>query len=212
MEDEIILVVEGQRILARKSSIALVSKFFKALFSHEFLDSHKSVLHLDKGGEMGLTVAAVKILAEFARTKQVKMNSESAVQIFIAGAASKYFSYVPILPSFHYSADALDVEIARDEAETFLGKRVLKADKVLLTVYITIIFTFCFTVGNLSQLLADVADFLHENSAEFPRPALSGELWLVLLQPGPGLVVSVHDSLGPQDSRRLPHWQEVQQL
>ena len=92
MEDEIILVVEGQQILAQKSSIALVSKFFKALFSHEFLDSHNSVLHLDKGGEMGLTVAAVKILAEFARTKQVKMNSESAVQIFIAGAASKYFS------------------------------------------------------------------------------------------------------------------------
>jgi len=42
--------------------------------------------------------------------------------------------------------------------------------------------------------------------------ALSGELWLVLLQSGPGLVVSVHDSVGPQDSRRLPHWQEVQQL
>ena len=60
------------------------------------------------------------------------------------------------------------MEIARDEAETFLGKRVLKADKVLSTVFITIIFTFCFTVGNLSQLLADVADFLHEDSAEFP--------------------------------------------
>ena len=53
----------------------------------------------------------MQILAEFAQTKQVKMNSDSAVEIFIA-------------------ADALDVEVAREQAETFLGKRVLKPDKV----------------------------------------------------------------------------------
>ena len=41
--------------------MALVSKFFRALFSHQFEDSHKPVLHLDAGGEMGLTVAAVKV-------------------------------------------------------------------------------------------------------------------------------------------------------
>ena len=62
MEDEIILVVEGQRITVQRSSIALVSKFFKALFSHEFLDSHKAVLHLDRGGQMGLTGDAVQVL------------------------------------------------------------------------------------------------------------------------------------------------------
>jgi len=114
--DQIILVVQDQQIIVRRSAIALVSKFFKALFSHEFQDSKKRVLHLDPGGQMGLTISAVQILADFAQTKQVKMDSESAVQIFIA-------------------ADALDVEIAREEAETFLGKRVLKPDKVLQMVH-----------------------------------------------------------------------------
>ena len=42
--------------------MALVSKFFRALFSHQFEDSHKPVLHLDAGGEMGLTVAAVQVI------------------------------------------------------------------------------------------------------------------------------------------------------
>ena len=45
-----------------RASLALVSKFFKALFSHQFEDSRAPVLHLDAGGEMGLTVAAVKVL------------------------------------------------------------------------------------------------------------------------------------------------------
>ena len=102
-EDQIVLVVQGQQIIVRRSAIALVSKFFKALFSHEFQDSKKPVLHLDPGGQMGLTSSAVQvrtreflqeldgqililqILAEFAQTKQVKMDSESAVPLFIAG-------------------------------------------------------------------------------------------------------------------------------
>ena len=83
--DQIILVVQDQQIIVRRSAIALVSKFFKALFSHEFQDSKKRVLHLDPDGQMGLTISAVQILADFAQTKQVKMDSESAVQLFIAG-------------------------------------------------------------------------------------------------------------------------------
>ena len=108
-EDQIILVVEGQKITVRRTALALVSKFFKALFSHEFQDSKKPVLHLDPGGEMGLTSSAVQvrtreflqvlfcqililqILAEFAQTKQVKMDSESAVPLFIAGIDLCYF-------------------------------------------------------------------------------------------------------------------------
>ena len=66
-------------------------------------------------------------LADFAQTKQVKMDSESAVQLFIAGSV---FSFEVFSQTFHPLADALDVEIAREEAETFLGKRVLKPDKV----------------------------------------------------------------------------------
>ena len=144
-EDQIVLVVQGQQIIVRRSAIALVSKFFKALFSHEFQDSKKRVLHLDPGGQMGLTISAVQVrnsqyneevsgqililqnLADFAQTKQVKMDSESAVQLFIAGLVSNFEVFSQ---TFHLLADALDVEIAREEAETFLGKRVLKPDKV----------------------------------------------------------------------------------
>ena len=112
--ERIVLVVQGTHIVVERSSLALVSKFFRALFSHKFEDSHKEVLHLDTGGEMGLTVAAVQTLAEFARTKQVRMpeEQETAVQVFIA-------------------ADALDIEVAREEAETFLGVHMLRPDKVL---------------------------------------------------------------------------------
>jgi len=60
-EDSIVLVVQGRRIQVDRVSLALVSKFFKALFSHQFEDSNKPVLHLDAGGEMGLTVAAVQV-------------------------------------------------------------------------------------------------------------------------------------------------------
>ena len=60
-EDQIVLVVQGQQIIVRRSAIALVSKFFKALFSHEFQDSKKRVLHLDPGGQMGLTISAVQV-------------------------------------------------------------------------------------------------------------------------------------------------------
>ena len=69
------------------------------------------MLHLDLGGEMGLTAAAgifwstsnswiiycsiaVEILAEFARTRHLEVTPMTAVQLFIA-------------------ADALDVEGAR---------------------------------------------------------------------------------------------------
>ena len=89
----------------------MISKFFRALFSHKFEDSNKSILHLDAGGEMGLTVAAVETLAEFAQTKQVRVGHDSAVQVFIA-------------------ADALDVAEAREEAETYLGSRMLRPDKI----------------------------------------------------------------------------------
>ena len=65
-----------------RSSLAVVSKFFRALFSHKFEDSQKTTLHLDSGGEMGLTVAAVRHLAEFAQTKQIpRMEQDSAVQV-----------------------------------------------------------------------------------------------------------------------------------
>ena len=107
-EDQIILVVQGRQITVRRSALALVSKFFRALFSHQFQDSKKRVLHLDPGGQMGLTNSAVQvrnnydeeisyfdiftmqILADFAQTKQVKMDSESAVQLFIAGLVSSF--------------------------------------------------------------------------------------------------------------------------
>ena len=59
--EQIILVVQGHQIPVQREALALVSKFFKALFSHQFLDSRQSVLHLDSGGEMGLTVPAVQV-------------------------------------------------------------------------------------------------------------------------------------------------------
>jgi len=107
---EVVLVVRGRRIRVDRARLALVSKFFRALFSHQFEDSNKSVLHLDLGGEMGLTAAAVEILAEFARTRHLEVTPMTAVQLFIA-------------------ADALDVEGARYEAETFLGTNMLKPEK-----------------------------------------------------------------------------------
>jgi hypothetical protein len=107
---EIVLVVQGRRIRVDRSSLAIISKFFRALFSHQFEDSNKAVLHLDLGGEMGLTVAAVKILANFATTRHLALSSLTAVQLFIA-------------------ADALDVEIARESAEIFLGSNMLKPKK-----------------------------------------------------------------------------------
>jgi len=109
-EGTIVLIVQGRRIQVDRISLALVSKFFKALFSHQFEDSNKPVLHLDASGEMGLTVAAVKNLADFAQTRQLKISDKLAVEVFIA-------------------ADALDVTVARETAETFLGSNMLKADK-----------------------------------------------------------------------------------
>lgn len=107
---EIVLVVQGRQIRVDRTSLAIVSKFFRALFSHQFEDSNKDVLHLDLGGEMGLTVTAVKLLANFAKTRQLALSSMTAVQIFIA-------------------ADALDVEIARESAEIYLGSNMLKPKK-----------------------------------------------------------------------------------
>ena len=60
-EDQIILVVQGRQITVQRSALALVSKFFRALFSHQFQDSQKRVLHLDPGGQMGLTNSAVQV-------------------------------------------------------------------------------------------------------------------------------------------------------
>ena len=57
----IVLVVQGRRISVSRTALATVSKFFRALFSHKFEDSSAPVLHLDTGGEMGLTVAAVRV-------------------------------------------------------------------------------------------------------------------------------------------------------
>jgi len=105
----IILVVQGRPIQVDRVSLALVSNFFKALFSHQFEDSNKPILHLDVGGEMGLTVAAVQNIADFAHTRQFKVSDKIAIQVFIA-------------------ADALDVAVARDGAETFLGSNMLKTD------------------------------------------------------------------------------------
>jgi len=99
---DIVLVVQGQQIRVDRGSLAIISKFFRALFSHKFEDSNKEVLHLDLGGEMGLTVAAVSTLANYARTRHLQLDRITAVQTFIA-------------------ADALDVEVARDESEVFLG-------------------------------------------------------------------------------------------
>ena len=60
--DCIVLVVQGRRIsVSDRTALATVSKFFRALFSHKFEDSSAPVLHLDTGGEMGLTVAAVRV-------------------------------------------------------------------------------------------------------------------------------------------------------
>lgn len=107
---EIVLVVQGRRITVDRTSLAIISKFFRALFRHQFEDSNKAVLHLDEGGEMGLTPAAVRILANFATTRQLAIDNITAVQLFIA-------------------ADALDVQIARESAETFLGSNMLKPKK-----------------------------------------------------------------------------------
>lgn len=106
----IVLVVEGKRIIVDRDSIALISRFFRALFTHQFEDSRAPVLHLDNWGKMGLTVTAVEILAEFARTRQLSIDHITAVQIFIA-------------------ADALDVKDVRESAETFLGTKMLKPRK-----------------------------------------------------------------------------------
>jgi hypothetical protein len=107
---EIVLVVKGRKIRVDRGNLAIISKFFRALFSHQFEDSHKAVLHLDLGGEMGLTAAAVRILAEFATTRRLTISSLTAVQTFIA-------------------ADALDVAAAREEAETFLGSTMLRPER-----------------------------------------------------------------------------------
>ena len=153
--ERLVLVVQGTHIVVERSSLALVSKFFRALFSHKFEDSQKEVLHLDTGGEMGLTVAAVQTLAEFARTKQVRMpeEQETAVQVFIA-------------------ADALDIEEAREEAETFLGINMLRPDKVreeseMLTALLMIY------PGYLPHLLANEPDFLHAHPGPVPGQSVS---------------------------------------
>jgi len=110
MLKEIVLVVQGKKIKVDRHRLAIVSKFFRALFSHQFEDSNKAVLHLDHGGEMGLTVAAMRILADYAVTRHLSLSSLTAVQIFIA-------------------ADALDVTGARVQAEKYLGAEMLRPEK-----------------------------------------------------------------------------------
>lgn len=107
---EVVLVVQGRRIRVDRTSLAVVSKFFRALFSHKFEDSNKAVLHLDMGGEMGLTVTAVKLLADYAHTRSLSLSHVTAIQLFIA-------------------ADALDVEMVRESVEIFLGSNMLKPKK-----------------------------------------------------------------------------------
>ena len=70
-EGSIVLIVQGRRIQVDRVSLALVSKFFKALFTHQFEDSNKPVLHLDASGEMGLTVAAVKVLDKLSEILEI---------------------------------------------------------------------------------------------------------------------------------------------
>lgn len=105
----ITLVVQGHLIPADRVSLATISKFFKALFQPRFRDSCEPVLSLDSSGEMGLTVAAVKVLAMYAETRQLDICGSTAIQIFIA-------------------ADALDAENIRQHAETYMGRFLLQKE------------------------------------------------------------------------------------
>jgi len=106
---DITLVVRGKSIFANRLSLAEVSKFFKALFSHEFVDSNKPVVELDSSGDMGLTDTAVRILVTFAHTRKLVLSDLNAVKVFVA-------------------ANALEVKLVREESEKFLGENMLKKD------------------------------------------------------------------------------------
>jgi len=106
---DITLVVRGKSITANRISLAEVSKFFKALFSHSFVDSNKPVVELDTSGEMGLTDTAVRILVTFAHTKKLALSDINAFKVFVA-------------------ANALEVKLVREESEKFLGENLLKKD------------------------------------------------------------------------------------
>lgn len=107
--EQVVLVVQGRQIPAHRRTLALVSNFFKALFTHKFEDSNKAVLVLDTSGEMGLTDTAIQVLTTFAQTGRVEIRCDTAVQIFVA-------------------ADALDVEGVRVAAESYLGSRLLSKE------------------------------------------------------------------------------------
>jgi len=106
---DITLVVRGKSIFANRLSLSEVSKFFKALFSHTFIDSNKPVVELDSSGDMGLTDTAVRILVTFAHTRKLALSDINAVKVFIA-------------------ANALEVQMVREESEKFLGENMLKKD------------------------------------------------------------------------------------
>jgi len=106
LESHVDLVVQGKTFRVERRSLALVSNFFRALFSHQFHDSKLPTLHLDSGGQMGLTVTAIELLLQYAKCGQLPLDHSSAVQVLIA-------------------ADALGVEGARLRGEEYLGTRML---------------------------------------------------------------------------------------
>jgi len=100
------LVVQGKTFRVERRTLALVSKFFRALFSHQFNDSKLPTLHLDSEGQMGLTVTAIELLLQYAKCGHLALDHSSALQVLIA-------------------ADALGVEGARLHSEEYLGTRML---------------------------------------------------------------------------------------
>jgi len=106
LESHVDLVVQGKTFRVERKSLALVSNFFRALFSHQFHDSKLPTLHLDSEGQMGLTVTAIELLLQYAKCGQLPLDHSSAVQVLIA-------------------ADALGVEGARLRGEEYLGTRML---------------------------------------------------------------------------------------
>jgi len=105
-EFDITLVVRGKSIFANRLSLSEVSRFFAALFSHTFVDSTAPVVELDCSGDMGLTDSAVRIIVTFANTRKLNISDINAVKVFIA-------------------ANALEVKSVREQAENFLGEKML---------------------------------------------------------------------------------------
>ena len=67
-------------------------------------------------------------------------------------------------------------------------------------------------VGYISDLLADVSDILHADTATVLRSVVSGQLWLVLLQPGEGGGTAVHGEVGHGHPGHHADGDQVQEL